>query len=275
MNAPPLLILISTFALACVLFTIVWRIHVAIRDASIIDYVWAPGFVALAIATLALSGPPNGLQIAFLAALVAWAARLTIHLVRRHRRAGVEDGRYERFRQAGGAAYWWKSLFTVFLLQAFLQWLIAFPVLTSLSASHEPVSTALALVGLAVFAAGFGLEWVADNQLKRHKADPANHARTLDSGLWAWSRHPNYFGEIVLWWGLALTAYALSGSLWAFLGPIVLTVVVRTVSLRLTEDHAAASRPDFAAYRARTSALLPRPPKPAATAAEPVAPGAG
>ena len=217
----------------------------------------------IALATLVLTSPPTVLQTLFLLALVLWTARLTLYVVRRHLRASEEDGRYRRFREKGGAAFWWKSLITIFLLQAVLQWMIASPVIAALGFARPDPAIGLAACGFLLFAIGFGVEAIADAQLARHRNDPRASGEVLTSGLWAWSRHPNYFGEVVLWWGLGLVAYALSGSLWSFLGPAVLTLVIRAISIKLTEEHVEAVRPDFAAYKARTAMLVPRPPKPA------------
>lgn len=262
MSASPGLILTTTFMLALLMFTLLWRIHVAARDASVIDYYWGPGFLAIALATVVLSAPPTLPQVLFLLALALWTARLTHYVVRRHLRAGEEDGRYRRFREKGGEAFWWKSLITIFLLQAVLQWMIASPVIAALGFARADPSIGLAACGCLLFAVGFAVEAVADAQLARHRNDPQTAGEVLTTGLWAWSRHPNYLGEIVLWWGLGLMAYALSGSLWSFFGPAVLTLVIRGVSIRLTEEHVAAVRPGFEAYRARTAMLVPRPPKP-------------
>jgi len=260
MPASPELILLTTFLLAIVMFTIMWRIHVVIGDASVIDYYWGPGFVVIAGIAAAACAPLTFLQAILVAAVVVWAARLTWAVVRRHRRANVEDGRYRRLRDSGGPAFWWKCLFSVFLLQAVLQWLIATPIVIAIARPHGTADARVAGFGLALFAVGLAMEAIADAQLARHRADSARAGTTLDTGMWGWSRHPNYFGEVLLWWGLSLVAFALSGSLWSFAGPAILTVVVLAVSLRLTEDHMAATRADFARYRARTSAFVPWPP---------------
>ncbi|MGX1305962.1 steroid 5-alpha reductase family enzyme [Amorphus suaedae] len=253
-------ILLTTFLIAAVMFTLMWRIHVTLKDASVIDYYWAAGFVVIAAATALMAPPLGTLQVLFVVAIVVWAIRLTHYVVRRHRRARAEDGRYRRFRDQGGPTFWWKSLFSIFLLQAVLQWLIATPVIVALTAARAAPDVPLAAIGFGLFCIGLLIEAVADAQLAAHRAAPANAGTVLQTGLWAWSRHPNYFGEALLWWGLALVAFALSGSLWAFLGPAVLTVVVVVVSLRLTEDHVADTRAGFAAYKARTSAFVPWPP---------------
>jgi len=265
MPASPALILLATFLLAVVMFTLMWQIHVAMRDASVVDYYWAAGFVVIAAAAVAMSAPLSPVQALFVLAVVVWATRLTGHIVRRHRRAGAEDGRYRRLRAKGGPGFWWKSLFSIFLLQAVLQWLVATPVVVAIALARTDPDMVPMGVGFALYALGLGLETAADRQLARHREDPARAGSVLDRGLWAWSRHPNYLGEIILWWGLSLVAYGLSGSLWAFAGPALLTGIIATVSIRLTEEHAAGSRAGFADYRARTSPLVPWPRSPAET----------
>ena len=254
------LILLTTFLSTALMFTLMWRIHVDVGDASVIDYYWGPGFVIIAALAFWMGPPAGALQAAFLFAVIVWAARLTHYVVRRHRRARAEDGRYRRFRAQGGPAFWWKSLFSIFLLQAVLQWLIATPILVAIGLGAAVPNAAVVALGFAAFAVGFVIEAIADAQLAAHRNDPARAGTVLDTGLWAWSRHPNYFGEVVLWWGLAIVAYGLSASLWSFLGPAVLTLVITAVSLKLTEDHVAETRTGFAAYKARTSAFLPLPP---------------
>jgi steroid 5-alpha reductase family enzyme len=187
-----------------------------------------------------------------------WAARLGWHLFRRNRREG-EDPRYARWREEHGQAFWWVSLFKVFWLQAGILWVVAWPLLVSVTAS-EPTGW-VALGGAAVFLSGFLTEAVADAQLRAFRADPANQGEVLDTGLWRYSRHPNYFGNAVLWWGLWLLAVD-AGGWWTVFSPVVMTFLLLKVSgVSLLEEDIEERRPAYAEYVRRTSAFVPMPPK--------------
>ncbi len=248
-----------TLALTASTFTGIWLIHVRLSDAGIIDYYWGPGFVVIGAAHLAINPHVSFYQLLFLVAVLSWAARIAAYLIRRHRRSGDEDGRYRAMREAGGANFWWTSLFTIFLLQAVLMWVIAAPVhiaLGAAGATPQGLGAALYWGGLILFFAGLTLETVADSQLARGKT--ADAGTTFAGGLWRLSRHPNYLGEMIVWWGLGFSAFGLSGSPLALAGPAMLTAVMAGVSMPLTEAHLRRSRHDYGAYAARVPALLPR-----------------
>jgi steroid 5-alpha reductase family enzyme len=247
----------TTLGLTLVAFTALWALSVQKRNAALVDFYWAPGFVVIGVVSLLLAGrPPTTPQLLLLAGTLLWAARLGAHLVRRLVAEPHEDARYARFRAAGGPAWWWRSLPQVFWLQAVIQWIAASPLHAAMLAPAAEPDAWLLATGLALFAAGLAVEGIADAQLARFRDDPANAGRTCDNGLWAWSRRPNYLGEAVLWIGLGVAALGVSGQLWALAGPVVLTAVMFAVTGPLTEAHLLESRPDYAAYRARVG-LLP------------------
>ena len=252
--------LIVTFAISCLAFTGIWLINVMTEDAGVIDYCWGPGFSVIALAHAGFHGVAGPLHWVLLGAVLVWSIRLAAHLIRRHHGSAREDGRYRAMRDAGGPSWWWASLFKVFLLQASLLWLIAAPLHVAFIPSEAaPVSVALFCAGMALFMAGFAVEWIADTQLstgKRVAGQGAPETVMITDGLWAVSRHPNYLGEIVLWWGLGIGAYALSGNPVALAGPALLTLVVRGVSLPLTEQHMLRTRPSYAAYVQSVPALI-------------------
>lgn len=251
-----------TLLVTGLVFTGIWLIHVSTQDAGVIDFYWGPGFAVIGFITMAYHGTYSVLHIVFMAAITLWAARLTWHLGTRHMRATSEDGRYRQMRAHGGKNYWWASLFKVFLLQAVILWVIATPVHVAMRASVDPNMSMLVFgVGLALFAVGFVIESVADAQLVRGKQARAHSdesPKIVEQGLWAMSRHPNYLGEIILWWGLGISAYAISGNVLALGGPLLLTAVIMGVSLPLTEQWLEKSRVDYAAYKQRVPKLLPR-----------------
>ena len=255
--------LTMTLAISCLAFTGIWLINVMTEDAGVIDYYWGPGFSVIALVHAAMHGVSTSYQWIILAAVVIWSARLAGHLVHRHHGAVREDGRYRAMRESGGPSWWWASLFKVFLLQAVLLWLIAAPLHVAFRAGGaETVSAGLFWAGMAVFALGFAIEWIADIQLangKRALGSTAPETGIVRNGLWGISRHPNYVGEIILWWGLGIAAFAVSGSLIALTGPAILTAVMAGVSMPLTEQHMLRSRPGYAAYMERVPALIGRP----------------
>ena len=171
------------------------------------------------------------------------------------RRRGEEDARYRAMRERHGAAFPLRSLWLIFWLQALLLWLASSPALVAMAAG--PPSTAVVVIGLALFAAGFALEVAADRAVARFKADPQNAGRLLTDGLHAFVRHPNYLGEIILQWGLGVMALGASLTPLALVGPALMTGLIGKLSgVPMLEAHLA-GRPGFAAWRARTGALLP------------------
>jgi len=251
-------VMLASAALAAGGMVVLWAISVRLRDASIVDPFWGPGFAAIAWTAVAVAGPsPRGLLLAALA--TAWGLRLGVYLARRRRGQG-EDRRYAAMRAAHGERFGWVSLFTVFLLQAALMWLVSLPLQAGAALGREAPLGLLEGLGAAVFAAGLAFEAVADAQLARFLADPASRGQVMDRGLWSWTRHPNYFGDFLVWWGLGLAALG-AGAWWALAGPALMSALLMRVSgVTLLESTIAGRRPGYAAYAARTSAFFPWPP---------------
>jgi steroid 5-alpha reductase family enzyme len=248
-------------------FTALWLLSVARRDASVVDLFWGPAFALVAALGLATQPSPRGGLVAGLVTL--WALRLALHLYLRNRSAG-EDARYAAMRRSHGARFWWVSLFTVFLLQACLAVIIAAPLLAVFSPQGPAGIGSLDLVAAALVLCGIGFEATADAQLTRFRRDPANRGRVLDSGLWRYSRHPNYFGDAVVWWGLGLFGLG-SGSAGSLAGPALMTFFLLRVSgVALLERTIGDRRPDYARYIASTPAFFPGWPK-----ERPAGPGRG
>ncbi|HSO20230.1 MAG TPA: DUF1295 domain-containing protein, partial [Desulfosarcina sp.] len=190
-----------------------------------------------------------------------WGLRLGAHLTWRNW-GKTEDHRYGQWRRASGSSFWIVSLFKVFWLQALFLWVISL-VLQKAQLAAEPARlTGLDFLGKLVWAAGFVFEAVGDWQLARFKADPANRGRVMDRGLWAWTRHPNYFGEFLIWWGFFLIALPTPHGWWTVIGPAIVTLVLlKMTGVPLTEAALKKRRPGYAAYMRRTSPFFPRPPK--------------
>lgn len=231
-----------------------WIASVPARDVSIVDSVWA--FLVLVPATVVAAVLPQPGPRAFTVLLLAgaWAVRLSGHIARRHR-GQPEDRRYQAIRRRNEPHFVWKSVLLVFGLQAFLAWFVALPLMAAVA---SPAAWKLLdAAGLALFGFGLVFETVADAQLARFRADPAMRGRVMDRGLWRHSRHPNYFGECCVWWGLWLVAAA-AGAWWTVLSPLLMTVLLRKVSgVNLLEDDLLARRPGYADYVRRTPVFVP------------------
>lgn len=238
--------------------TVLWFVSLRLRDASIIDAFWGPGFTLVAF-TYHLADGRLGPRVALVLLLVlAWSARLGIHLLRRNRRQG-EDPRYVAMRTEYGDRWGRVSLFRVFWLQGVILWIVSAPLFAAVRAPRD--LRTLDFVGVALVLIGLLLESLADAQLTRFRADPSNKGRVLDTGLWRYSRHPNYFGDAVVWWGFFGLA-AGAGAWWTIFAPVIMTwLLLRVSGVPLLEQGLSATRPGYADYVRRTSAFVPWPPK--------------
>ena len=236
---------------------LLWVLSVRRQDASIADSFWGLGFVLLAWMYCMLSPALTPRSWLVTALITLWGSRLSQHIVRRSRGKG-EDPRYRRMRAAHGHAFWWHSLFTVFWLQGAILWFVALPLLVAVRAPRPASLTIVDGLGLVLFVIGFGFEVAGDDQLERFKAKPGNCGHVLDSGLWRYTRHPNYFGDATLWWGLYLMAASTPGGWLTLLSPALMTLLLMRVSgVTLLEDGLKASKPGYRAYMERTPAFFP------------------
>ena len=240
---------------------ILWAVSLTLADAGIADTFWGIGFVLLAGL---YANRTNGWAIRsglVMGLVTIWGIRLALHIHGRNR-GQPEDPRYAAWRAATGPSFWWKSLFTVFILQGVLLWIISAPLLAAQSSPRPTSVTAFDMIGTAIWLVGFTFEAVGDAQLRAFKKDPANVGKVLETGLWRFTRHPNYFGDSVVWWGLYLVAAGVPGGPWTVFGPILMTVLlVRISGVPLLEKGLGRTRPGYPEYAARTSAFLPLPPK--------------
>jgi steroid 5-alpha reductase family enzyme len=237
--------------------TLVWVLSVKLRDASIADVCWGLGFVLLAWLYCLLSPTLTPRSWLITALITLWGTRLSLHILRRNHRKG-EDPRYQAMRAAHGPAFWWRSVFTVFWLQGTILWFVALPVLVAVRAAQPESLTVIDALGVVLFLIGFGFEVIGDAQLARFKGEPANRGRVLDRGLWRYTRHPNYFGDATLWWGLYVIACATPYGWLTVLSPALMSFLLLRVSgVTLLEDGLKATRPDYRAYIARTPAFFP------------------
>lgn len=238
--------------------TCLWLWSLLKKDASVVDRVWGLSFVLLAVVYV-WSAKVFNWQSGLLLLLVAiWGLRLSLHIFLRNRHHG-EDYRYAAMRAHHGRRFWWYSLFSVFLLQAVLAWLISAPLLWFLFHSGDVAFGAAQMSGLVIWSIGFFFETVGDAQLKRFKANRQNAGKLLNTGLWSITRHPNYFGDALLWWGYWSFALSIPMGWVTFFGPLIMTLLIRYVSgVALLEKSMNTSKPGYTAYVASTPPFIPR-----------------
>ena len=236
----------------------VWLISLVKRDVSIVDSLWSLVFL-LAAVTYTLSLAETGPRTALVLILVGfWAIRLFAYITWRNW-GEAEDRRYQAIRANNEPNFALKSIYIVFGLQGIIAWIVSLPLLAAI-ASPAPINN-LDYIGIVLWTVGMIFEAGGDHQLARFKANPANKGQVLDSGLWRYSRHPNYFGNACIWWGLGLIAVA-GGGWWSIVSPVVMTFLLLKVSgVSLLEKDIDERRPAYADYIARTSIFFPCPPK--------------
>ena len=258
-----LLLLARNLALIVVVMLALWALALRLKDVSFIDGVWGLGMVLLAGATFVQTdGDP--LRKGLLSGLCAvWGVRLGVHLLKRWRAHGA-DKRYEALladRAEKGQGFAPASLMFVFIPQAVLLWLTCLPVQLGQVAATPAVGW-IGWIGAGLAVVGIVFETVGDAQLAAFKRDPGSKGKVLDTGLWRYTRHPNYFGDACVWWGLWLVAAETTPGLFTIVGPIFLTfTLTRWSGAPTTEGGMHKSRPGYADYVARTSGFFPLPPK--------------
>ncbi|HEY1066101.1 MAG TPA: DUF1295 domain-containing protein [Pirellulales bacterium] len=256
---PLLTTLVITLAAAATLFVLLWIVSIKIHDVSIIDPFWGAGFVVVAWVSVAVSqaGSPRAWLTTILTTI--WGLRLFVFLLVRKRKH-KEDHRYAAMREKHGERFWWVSLFTVFLLQTAILWWVSLPVQSTIAADSGGPLNWLDAVGVLLWAVGLCFETVGDWQLARFKSDPQNGGRVMDRGLWRYTRHPNYFGDFCVWWGLYLIA-ASGGAAWTIGSPLVMAwLLMRVSGVTLLESTITERRLNYAEYQRRTSVFFPWPP---------------
>ncbi|HBQ40532.1 MAG TPA: hypothetical protein DD808_08180 [Halieaceae bacterium] len=252
----------ATAAVALTSALALWLASIPLRDVSIIDMFFALIIVAITLTAFALAPAYNTLQWVLLAMVLLWALRITAHLIGRNWGHG-EDPRYTKLRSwvNNERAFLWLSLRQVFLLQAVVLWLASLPVQVGLFAGTRQIGL-LAMLGSLLWLLGLIVETVADAQLRRFRAQPENRGTVLCTGLWRYSRHPNYFGELCVWWGIWLVACEVPLGWLTVVGPLAYSYLVVNVTGQKTLDKKLArEKPGYAEYMARTSGLIPLPPK--------------
>jgi steroid 5-alpha reductase family enzyme len=238
-----------------------WLVSLLRDDVSHVDSLWSLFFLAIAGAWYVLSGAAGARATLVLVLVALWSLRLSAYITWRNH-GQPEDHRYQEIRRNNEPNFRFKSLYIVFGLQALLAWFIAMPLVVAMN-DPAPLRS-LDAAALALWAIGLYFEAVGDAQLARFKARAANRGKVLDSGLWRYTRHPNYFGEFTLWWGYYLFAVS-AGGWWTIASPLVMSFLLLRVSgVTLLEKDISERRPAYADYVRRTSAFFPLPPRPRA-----------
>ena len=245
-----------------------WLIGIGLKDVTFIDSYWALGMVILAGASFLLTGAPTPHRLALLVLCAVWGLRLGGYLLWRWRSHGP-DRRYRTMLGKAQTERGWgfarSSLLLVFALQAPLQFVVGLPVMLGQAVPNPSPLGPLAFAGIALAVVGILFETIGDAQLTLFKADEANKGKVMDKGLWRFTRHPNYFGDACVWWGLFLVAAEMPFGVWSLPGPVLITfLLTRWSGVPTTEGRMRRTKPDYEAYVARTSGFVPWFPKKAA-----------
>jgi len=254
---------IETFSYTLgVLFIFAVALWIASRikhDVGIVDSFWSLLILAAGLCFLFFANNTiTDRDVVISLLLVAWAIRLSAHITWRNL-GQEEDSRYQAIRENNQPNFELKSLYIVFLLQAFLALIVALPMM-SIFGSDSAIN-ALDYIAFALWVFGMFFEVVSDMQLARFKASNSNRGKVLNTGLWRYSRHPNYFGEFCIWWAFFLFALA-SGYWWSIVSPLLMTILLLKVSgVSLLESSISDRRPEYADYRKTTNAFFPWFPK--------------
>jgi len=245
--------------LICII--LLWILSVYLKNASIVDIFWGSGFVIVNAVYFFYQDVVYTRHIILIGLVTLWGLRLSIYLAYRNIGKG-EDFRYQEFRRKYGThRYWWVSFFQVFLLQGVLILIVSLPLLGSNNYTQSNQISWIDYVAILVWIIGFIFESVGDYQLTKFKSNLSNKGKVLNTGLWKYTRHPNYFGDAAIWWGYALFC-ASSGIYWPILGSVAMTFLIIKISgVSLLEDSLKDKKPEYQNYMKQTSSFFPWFPK--------------
>lgn len=253
-----LVVALSSAAATAVLMIVTAVIGSRIGRHNVVDVTWGAGFVLIAAVAAAVGTGELWRRLVLAAVVALWGLRLASHMFQRSRGKG-EDPRYEEMLSKASGNRTLYALRKIYLTQALALWFVSLPIQVS-SVAHGSV-VVVALVGIVLWAVGLTFEATGDAQLKAFKADPSNKGKIMDRGLWSWTRHPNYFGDACVWWGIYLIAASAWPGVVTVLSPVAMTYfLVFATGARLLEKSMS-QRPGYEEYQQRTSYFLPRPPK--------------
>jgi len=246
---------LATFLYMIIIFTIA-QIK---KDNSIVDIAWGPGFILVSILTFYINQKFIFRQILVCALVVIWGTRLAVHIAVRNRERG-EDYRYAKWRKDWGKWFFLRSFFQIFMLQGVILLVIVYPIVLINHASGSGIRI-LDIIGALVWLTGFSFEAIGDYQLLKFKNQPENKGKIITHGLWKYTRHPNYFGETLIWWGIFLIALSVKFGWTAVISPLLITFLLLRVSGIAMLEKKYAGNKDFEDYAKRTSPFIPWFPK--------------
>ena len=248
------------FVAVIIYITIVFAVAIAKKRLDIVDIAWGGAFIVAALTSFMLAENPGTLQVLVTGLVIIWGGRLGYTILRRVMRSPEEDPRYTELRAQWKGSLAFNAYVRIFLVQGFLATVVSASVITINLSDFHSISS-VSIVGLVIWVIGFLFESIGDAQLKKHLTDPAKKGQLMTSGLWKYTRHPNYFGEATQWWGIWIIALAVPFGWIGVMSPIIITVLLLFVSgVPLTEKRFA-GRAGWNEYRKRTSVFIPLPPK--------------
>lgn len=251
---------LHTAAAAVLLYMLLWfAASLVLKRNDVADVAWGGGFIVAALAAQLSRGAATDRAVLVVVLVIIWGLRLAIHIGLRNRGRG-EDARYRKWREEWGRYATVRSFFQIFILQGVLLLVISLPVIRVITAPDLSL-TLMDFLGSVVWLIGFLFEAISDWQLLQYKKDPAHKGTVITTGLWRYSRHPNYFGEVTLWWGIYLIALAVPGGWTTIIGPITITALILGVSGIPMLERKYQGNAEFDEYKRRTSAFFPLPPK--------------
>ena len=253
------LFLLTAILLLCFM-SLVFLFALWLQDNSIVDIAYGLGFILLGSSGSIIYGHGEPRQLLLLALVSIWGLRLAGHITVRKRNEEGEDPRYRQWRESWGKTFVWRSYLQIYLLQGTVIYLVALPLLLVIRAPGGPLGW-LDLLGVLIWLFGFVFETVGDWQKLQFKRDPENRHRIMRYGLWRFTRHPNYFGEATLWWGIFLIALGAPFGWLAISRPLLIAFLLLKVSGIPMLEERYEGNPEFAAYQQRTNAFFPWFPK--------------
>lgn len=230
-----------------------------LKKNDIADTAWGLGFIVVTVASLLMGGGLTPRKLAVLVLVVLWGLRLAIHITLRNR-GRAEDYRYRQWREDWGDQFVWRTFSQVFMLQGLLMLLVSFSIIV-VNTYDRGGFGALEILGIVIWGIGFFFETVGDYQLSVFKRDADNKGELLTSGLWHYTRHPNYFGEVTQWWGIFVIAVSAPHGWIGLVGPVTITLLLLRVSGIPMLEKRSSQKPGWDEYRRRTSAFVPWFPK--------------
>lgn len=249
------LFLLTAFLLLCFM-TLVFLLALKLQDNSIVDIAYGLGFVLIGWSGWFAYGSFDPRQLLLLAMISLWGLRLAGHIALRKQNEDGEDPRYRQWRESWGKTFIWRSYLQIYLLQGTVIYLVALPLLLTIRDAGGQLDW-LDMLGVLIWLVGFAFEAIGDWQLLQFKRDPGNRGRIMQYGLWQFTRHPNYFGEAILWWGVFLVALGAPLGWLAIISPMLINFLLLKVSgIPMLEERYAGNR-EFETYKQRTNAFFP------------------